>query len=358
MTGTSIDALDVAIARIHGTGLEMRAELIAVEQTPLGALKTPLRAAADQTPMSALEFARLAHRFGRLHLEAVSSLTERLAITPDLICLHGQTVAHEPPVGWALIDTTPLLAHFECTIVTELRHLDMAHGGQGAPISPLADWILFRGERPRTIVNLGGFCNITSLPGVSGGWSQVTGRDVCPCNHLLDEGARRWLGAPMDHNGTRAMRGTANPALSVELAETMGAHRDDTSEPTRALAQGDEGRALLDRLESLPAVEDRLATLTSALAMRLCRAVTPDEELVLFGGGTFNQALVDDIADARRSAPTRTGLNDVTPGAREALVMAVLGACAEDGLMITPSGASSEHQNVAHLTGKWLRPAR
>ena len=358
MTGTSVDALDVAIARIHGTGLEMKAELIAVEQTPLGALKAPLQAAADQTPMSALDFARLAHRFGLLHAEAISSLTGRLGITPDLICLHGQTVAHDPPVGWALLDTTPLLAHFECTIVTELRHLDMAHGGQGAPISPLADWILFRGERPRTIVNLGGFCNITSLPGSPGGWNQVTGRDLCPCNHLLDEGARRWLDASMDLDGRKAMAGTADRALAMELAETLGANRDDISEPTRALAQGDEGRDFLDRLESLPSVEDRLATLTSALAIRICRAVTPDEELVLFGGGTFNQALVDDISDARTPAPTRTGLNDVPPSAREALVMAVLGACAEDGLMITPSGASTDHQNVAHLPGKWLRPAR
>ena len=355
MTGTSVDALDVAIARIHGTGLEMKAELIAAEQTPLGALKAPLRAAADQTPMSALEFARLAHRFGRLHAEAISSLTERLEITPDLICLHGQTVAHDPPVGWALLDTTPLLSHFECTIVTELRHLDMAHGGQGAPISPLADWILFRGERPRTIVNLGGFCNITSLPGRSGGWNQVSGQDLCPCNHLLDEGARRWLDAPMDLDGRTAMAGTADPALAMQLAETMGANRDDTSAPTRALAQGDEGRDFLDRLESLPAAEDRLATLTSALAIRICRAVTADEELVLYGGGTFNQALVDDISDLRTPAPTCTGLNDVPPSAREALAMAVLGACAQDGIMITPSGASSEHQNVAHLTGKWLQ---
>lgn len=355
MTGTSVDALDVAIARIHGTGLEMRAELIAVEQTPLGALKAPLRAAADQTPMSALDFARLAHRFGRLHAEAISSLAGRLGITPDLICLHGQTVAHDPPVGWALLDTTPLLSHFECTIVTELRHLDMAHGGQGAPISPLADWILFRGERPRTIVNLGGFCNITSLPGRSGGWDQVTGRDLCPCNHLLDEGARRWLDASMDLDGRKAMAGTADPALAMKLAETMGADRDDTSEPTRALAQGDEGRDFLDRLDGLPTAEDRLATLTSALAIRICRAVTADEELVLYGGGTFNRALVDDISDLRTPAPTRTGLNDVPPSAREALAMAVLGACAQDGIMITTSGASSQHHNVAHLTGKWLQ---
>ena len=357
MTGTSIDALDVAIARIHGTGLEMRVELLAVEQTPLGALKAPLRAAADQTPMSALDFARLAHRFGLLHAEAISSLTGRLGITPDLICLHGQTVAHDPPVGWALLDTTPLLAHFECTIVTELRHLDMAHGGQGAPISPLADWILFRGERPRTIVNLGGFCNITSLPGGSGGWNQVTGRDLCPCNHLLDEGARRWLDASMDLDGQKAMTGTADPTLTAGLAEAMGTDRDGTGESARALAQGDEGRTFLDRLEGLPAVEDRLATLTRALAIRITKAVTPGEDVVLFGGGTFNQALVDDIAKGRTPAPTCTGMNGVPVSAREALAMAVLGACAQDGIMITSSGESADHRNVAHLTGKWLQSA-
>ena len=210
MTGTSVDALDVAIARIHGTGLEMSAELIAVEQTPLGALKARLRAAADQTPMSALEFARLAHRFGRLHAEAISSLTERHGLTPDLICLHGQTVAHDPPVGWALLDTTPLLSHFECTIVTELRHLDMAHGGQGAPISPLADWILFRGE-PRGRSSTSGAsatspaCRDRRVAG-----TRSRGRDLCPCNHLLDEGARRWLDASMDLDGRTAMAGTAD----------------------------------------------------------------------------------------------------------------------------------------------------
>lgn len=357
MTGTSIDALDVAIARIHGNGLEMTAELIAFAQTPLGALKPSLRAAADQRPMSALDFARLAHRFGVLHAEAISSLTGRLGVTPDLICLHGQTVAHEPPVGWALLDTTPLLSRFECTIVTELRHLDMAHGGQGAPITPLADWILFRGEGPRTIVNLGGFCNVTRLPGRQGGWNEVTGRDLCPCNHLLDEAARRWLDATMDVDGRAAMKGLADPGLAERLADELGATPNDTTDHSKALAQGDEGRALLDRLESLPGVEDRLATLTRALAIRISRAITPNEELVLFGGGAFNQALVDDLSEARRPAPTGTGMNGVPASAREALAMAVLGACARDGIMISSSGKASDHPNVAHLAGKWLESA-
>ena len=355
MTGTSIDALDVAIARIHGTGLEMTAELVAHDQTPLGVLQAPLRAAANQIPMTAGAFARLANRFGLLHAEAIDSLMQRLGMSPDLICLHGQTLAHEPPVGWALLDTTPLLSCFECTIVTELRHLDMAHGGQGAPITPLADWILFRGDSPRTVVNLGGFCNITRLPVSTDDWKRTTGEDLCPCNHLLDEGARRWLEAPIDVDGRRAMSGSADTGRARRLAEELGANRPETPGCSRALAQGDEGRERLESLEALGSPDDRLATLALALAIRISEAVPPGEALMLFGGGAFNGALLEHLTHERADASIRIGTDAVPPSAREALAMAVLGACAQDGVTMSTDDRTGERARPAHLNGKWLQ---
>ena len=353
MTGTSIDALDVAIARIHGCGLEMTVELVAHGQTPMGELEAPLRAAADQTPMTATEFARLAHRFGSLHAKSIQSLTNTYGVTPDLICLHGQTVAHEPPAGWALLDTAPLLPCFRCPIVTDLRLVDMAHGGQGAPITPLADWILFRGETPRVIVNLGGFCNITRLPGEEGTWKDTTGRDVCPCNHLLDGGARRWLNQPMDPDGHHAMKGAADQVLALRLADELGAKKTDASDQPRALAQGDEGGEFLQALQGMRNPDDRLATLSLALATRISDAAAPEDELVLFGGGALNQALVKHLTQARNGAPVRTGLNGVSLFAREALAMAVLGACASDELSITMNGTTSRRDESSYLDGKW-----
>ena len=68
---------------------------------------------------------------------------------------------HQPPISWQLIDPTPIARQFTAPVISDLRQADLAAGGQGAPITPLADWIAFRDpDKRRAIVNLGGFCNL------------------------------------------------------------------------------------------------------------------------------------------------------------------------------------------------------
>ncbi|MBL8990786.1 MAG: anhydro-N-acetylmuramic acid kinase, partial [Phycisphaerae bacterium] len=95
MTGTSIDGLDAALVRIEGRGLSMRATVEAASATPLNDLSAPLRALADQSPMSAGAMADVARRFGLLHARAVRELLA--GRRADLVVVHGQTVFHAPP---------------------------------------------------------------------------------------------------------------------------------------------------------------------------------------------------------------------------------------------------------------------
>ena len=166
MTGTSIDGdLDAAVVSIHGHGLEMRAPLVLGRSFPLGTVADDLRRIAAQGAMNAREFASIAHAFGECHAHAVESLCDEAGVKPDLAVLHGQTVFHAPPLSWQLIDPWPVAARLGCAVRYDLRGANIASGGQGAPITPLADFILFADEAmPKTILNLGGFANATLLP--------------------------------------------------------------------------------------------------------------------------------------------------------------------------------------------------
>lgn len=331
MTGTSIDGIDVALVEITGRGLAMEARLLDHNAAELGELAAPLRAAAEQQPMPAGEFAELALAFGHLHADVMAPLAEH-ADRIDLIAAHGQTIYHKPPHSWQLINSAPLVQQFGCSVVTDLRAADLAAGGQGAPITPLADWVMFRSSAAaRAIVNLGGFCNVTILPRDDGEHmiEAITGRDVCPCNHLLDALARRVLNQPFDIDGQAAQAGaidkTAFEALETALRRT----------PKRSLGTGDEALAWIDRFADSLTPNDLAATAAGALGRCISASVAESGEIILAGGGARNRALTDAIATASNCPVRESGELGVPIEAREAMAMAILGALADDGDEIT-----------------------
>ena len=191
MTGTSIDALDAALVELRGSGLGLRVSVRATASWALGPLGDDLRRAASGQPAPAGFFASLSRRFGEFHAERLGAWLDALSGAPDLVCVHGQTVFHAPPDSWQLIDASPIVRRVGAPTVFDLRRADLSCGGQGAPITPIADWVLFRDDRSaRAVVNLGGFCNITRL-GAGGGPETVRGSDVCACNQVLDAIALR-----------------------------------------------------------------------------------------------------------------------------------------------------------------------
>ncbi len=360
MTGTSIDGIDAALVRIEGRGLGMCATLVRHHSEPLGDLQPRLRAAANQQPMAAGEFARLEWGFGVLHADVITRLLSKpgagsMPTAPSLISIHGQTVFHQPPISWQLVNPAPIAARFACPVVSDLRQADLAHGGQGAPITPIADWILFRDTaRTRAIVNLGGFCNVTVLPRDSGDESPavggnprthttclgaIRGFDVCACNQLLDVIAREVLGKPFDDHGASARRGQASPHAAAALhAMLERQHRGG-----RSLGTGDEASQWIHAIRSTMSPDDLAATAVWAIAHTILTATREHDadELILAGGGARNLALRDALrhlghAEEVRIVDVRTSEEFGVPiEAREAMCFAVLGALCQDQVPIT-----------------------
>lgn len=354
MTGSSIDALDVVWVEATGFGLDLRARVVDFRRRDLGPLREPLRSLARQEPATAHAIARLAHDFAALHAEVIAPQERADAPPhPDLIAVHGQTVAHDGEASWALFDPRPLVARCDSAIVTDLRLVDQAGDGEGAPITPLADWILLRGVEPRVIVNLGGFCNVTWLPGAGASPAHVEGRDVGPCNQLLDEAARRFLDRPFDGDGAAAAAGNVDGAAAAGLVRGLIA----IGGRGRSLGTGDEGFDLLDGLGGL-APSDALATLSAAVALSIVRGLVGRGEVLLFGGGARNAALVANLAGALPDQSVRVGdggPSGLTPETREGAGMAVLGLLAADGVPITLPAVTGRRATL-HLDGRWILP--
>src|SRR3954470_650262 len=167
MTGTSIDAIDVALVAIVGDGLRIGARIIAAESRPLDELAPRLRDVAEQRSTTAGEIARLGYDLGLKHLAAVRAVAGSRRLEKnrlDLVCVHGQTVFHQPPVSLQLLQPAPIAHGLGVPVVYDLRAADLARGGQGAPITPVADWVLYRDPKERRAgVSLGGFCNVPRI---------------------------------------------------------------------------------------------------------------------------------------------------------------------------------------------------
>ncbi len=374
MTGTSLDGLDAALVRIDGRGLSVRASLLALHASPFPAeLAKGLRAAAEQTPLPASAFARLAVSFATHHIDAIRSLTsgpEATGVGPlDLIVAHGQTIFHAPPCSWQLLQPAPIVEALGVTTVCDLRQADLAAGGQGAPITPLADWLLFRAAEPRAIVNLGGFCNLTFLPGGEDP-ETVRGADVCACNQVLDAVARRALGQPFDADGAAARRGRVDEEARDALIAALRSQRA----ARRSLGTGDEALEWVERIAARRAGDDVAATATAAVGQVIGEAIAdqfagrltagsserpprtgsdPSAGIIaLAGGGARHRGLAATIA-AVAGRPTRL-LDElgVPIAAREAMAMAVLGTVAADGIPLSLAQVTGRRSPRA-LDGLW-----
>jgi 1,6-anhydro-N-acetylmuramate kinase len=381
MTGTSLDGLDVALVAITGRGLAIQAEVKRCLSRPLGRLAPRLRRLAEQERMSAGEIAALARDFALLHLAALRELAGRRRL--DLVSVHGQTVFHAPPLSWQLLNPAPIAAGLGVPVVHDLRAADLARGGQGAPITPLSDYVLFRAPgRARLVVNLGGFCNVTWLPPaphrspplrIRGGQGECRGRlprtpndsaheealgriaggDVCACNQLLDALAREIFRKPYDNGGRRAAKGRVRAAPFRALLELLSAQ----ARGGRSLGTGDELRGWLARFAGRHAPEDLARCACAGVAETIVRrgaTLGRADELILAGGGARNATLVREIR-ARAGVPVMLSDACGVPAAyREAAGMAVLGALCQDRVPITLPRVTGVRG--AAIAGSWILP--
>jgi len=233
MSGTSADAIDVALARISGAPPQLNAKLLSHTSISFPPqLRKEILRVAEQQPISAGNLSQLNFRLGETFAEAALTACRRFRVATKKIALigsHGQTIFHQgrpvPYLGRPTASTLQIgepsiiAARTGITTVADFRPADIAQGGQGAPLVPYADYLLYRHEKlGRVSLNLGGIANITVIPAAAKP-AQILAFDTGPANMLIDA-----LVAHFTHNRQRydkdarlAQQGRANPALLNEL---------------------------------------------------------------------------------------------------------------------------------------------
>ncbi len=358
MTGTSLDGLDLALTRISGRGLGMTAALVGHHAAELpAALRDTLAALAGGAAMAPVQILRAQRHLGVVHAQACAQLMAQHAeVSLDAVIAHGQTVCHAPGDGlsWQLFDPWPLVRTLKVAVGYDLRQADLIAGGQGAPITPLADWVMFRAAGD-AVVNLGGIVNVTRLGTTP---AAVRGGDVGPANLLLDGLCAALCHEPFDREGRRAMAG--NPSAEL-IAEVHAAVHERLTDAT--LGREQFGAAwsndLAQSLAARHAVSDVLAAAAEVVAQIAAGHPTllDAKRWLLAGGGVRNAALRAAFERAAAAAGARLGLTDavgVPAEAREAMGFAVLGALSQDGHPATlPGVTGAQDPGVA---GVWAFP--
>jgi len=353
MSGTSHDGVDAVIACIEGFGASAKAVFVSHSQTPYpDGLRARVREAfGGSTELICRLNFELGEVFATAALEAAKAAGLSLGEI-DLIGSHGQTVYHIPPgksgpgSTLQIAEGAVIARRTGAVTVSDFRTADIAAGGQGAPLVPMADWILFRkpGEAI-ALQNIGGIANVTI---VTEELSGVRGFDTGPGNALLDEATVLLTDGKLscDWDGKMAQGGKLMP----DLLEKLLAHPYFKKKPPKSTGREAFGRALVQEIISgrpLARREDILCTLTHLTARSIKRAyddflgdVGPSR-VALCGGGAKNAFLVSLVRGLFEVPVVTTDELGVPVFAREALCFAVL---ANETLAGNPG-------NVPNVTG-------
>lgn len=327
MSGTSLDGMDAALVRLHG---RHRAELVAFHTRAYSAAeRRRLLEGLEEGGTRAL--ALLHAQLGRWAVEAVEQvLIAGKVAAAELRCIafHGQTMWHEPPhVTWQLGEPAVLAERFGVPVVSGFRGRDVAAGGQGAPLVPMADVLLFAGDAPRVLLNIGGMANLTFLPG-RGAEQGIVAFDTGPGMAVIDAVTRLVdPSLPFDRDGGLAAQGAVREEV---LADLLG-DPFFSAPPPRSTGRERFGSAFATRLHERVPGPDGVATAAALTAESIAGAMTRwvplVNEVLVSGGGAHHPAVMARLA---RALPTDTRLvrfeDAYFPGdAKEAVAFALLG---------------------------------
>jgi anhydro-N-acetylmuramic acid kinase len=269
---------------------------------------------------------------GRFFADCALALIREAGLVPDDVAAighHGQTIWHEPdppePFSWQLGDPNSVAAITGIDTVADLRRLDMAVGGQGAPMVPAFHSWLFASQRAsRVVLNIGGISNLTLLVPER----EVYGFDTGPGNTLLDAWTRHCRNEPYDADGRWAASGTVDedllavlldePYFSLPSPKSTGRERFNETWLKQKL--GSVARTIPDAIVARTLLELTARTIVDAIG----NSDVTEYELVVCGGGARNGALMARIGELAGRRAMTTGDFGIDPDWVEAAAMAWL----------------------------------
>jgi anhydro-N-acetylmuramic acid kinase len=344
MSGTSADGIDAVVAQISGSGRVLKAQLIShFHQSFSFSLREQILRVCLRGNVA--EICELNFVLGEHFAAAALSAIRKAKLKPrDIVAIgsHGQTIHHLPnaktPSTLQIGEAAVIAERTGITTIADFRVRDMASGGQGAPLVPYADWVLFSdAKRPRIIQNIGGIGNLTFLP-ARAELNDLVAFDTGPGNMTMDAVVTKLSGVrkTFDRNGAWAARGK----VSEKLVSEMMRHPYILRKPPKTTGREEFGevRDFLSRAKKLRLSDaDIVATATAFTAASIADAyerfvfpkIAPKSifslQVILGGGGAKNPVL-------RRMLEDRIGVGEllthedfgIPDSAKEALAFAIL----------------------------------
>ncbi|MBQ2833883.1 MAG: anhydro-N-acetylmuramic acid kinase [Clostridia bacterium] len=316
MSGTSVDGVDAALVRIGGSAEEMKVELLAFENKPYpDAVRAQIFELFDPKQATVDKVGYMNFLLGEMYARSALSVMEAAGMKPgdiDIIGSHGQTIWHSPvpcdkdgiPVAYTVQigEGSVIAERTGVATVSDFRVADMAAGGQGAPLVPFSEYLLYRREKETILLqNIGGIGNVTVMP-AGAKPEEVFAFDTGPGNMIIDavvsavtNGEKTYdAGGEMGAKGTVCAplleKLSADAYYSQPLPKTTGREHFGTQYTADILEWGRE-HGLSDC--------DLVATVTDLTAWSIAdayvRYVLPKyqaSELIVGGGGSYNKTLM------------------------------------------------------------------
>jgi anhydro-N-acetylmuramic acid kinase len=332
MSGTSLDGIDIA----HITLVRKESWSFQIHK----AITVPYSSDMKQQLSEAIAYNR--REVEQLNLKYTRYLAERILDfihthkIDDLVavCSHGHTVFHRPQENYTLqIGNLPELAQLiNQRVVCDYRVQDVALHGQGAPLVPIGDRLLFGNYD--YCLNLGGFANMSYEQDL-----QRIAYDLCPVNVVLNHYALK-LGKEYDAGGAFAKAGTIQTPVLKQLNSLAYYHQN----PPKSLGMEWVNAHIFQILDQIQDTCDVIATFTEHIAVQIARQLQPEKTLLITGGGAFNTYLIDSIG--KHSAAKIIIPDAVIVENKEALIFAFLGVLKlrnENNCLSSVTGADRDH---------------
>lgn len=359
MSGTSLDGIDVVLSTIEGTQKDLQLEVIlantySYDSKILSKIKQALNDESSSSRLLCSLNIELAEEYSKcvfaICKEADISITE-----VDFIACHGQTIFHIPEQNGSFVrsslqlgDGSVLANLTKTTVVSNFRAADIALGGQGAPLVPYADYILFQDDtKTRLMQNIGGIANVTCLP--KGGTKEdVFAFDNGPGNMMIDYAVQKLFGINYDKDGKLASKGKLIPELFDEVLSQEYFRQSPPKSTGRELFGNQYAETILEKYKDYDS-NDIIATLSHITAFSIAdsyhRFIAPQysiDEVIVSGGGAYNKTLMKLLQKYLHSDQVFT-LEEYgySSDYKEALAFLILGS---ETLHFTPS-------NIKNATG-------
>jgi len=311
MSGTSLDGLDMALCHFSKIDKQWKYEIKKAYTIPYP--KTWINKLTKAHKLDALEFIKVHNEYGRYLGKTIQKHFE--AHSYDFIASHGHTIFHQTNrrVTFQIGNGASIAAETGKTCISDFRTLDVALNGQGAPLVPIGDKLLFADYD--YCLNLGGIANIS--------YEKDNSRmafDICPANMPFNYLCQKSLNIPFDKNGAIAKSGRVNTGLLKELSDLAYYSQEAPKSLGREWFE-DCFLPIIENTES--SLNDKLRTLTEHLCLEVKRCIDPGKSMLITGGGAHNTFLIQKMKEI-------TKLNIEVPNSmlidyKEALVFAFLG---------------------------------